>query len=73
MLFGYVLFWYMSIHYIRVSKAATLLLLAPVISLLAGVFLLGESAPIIQLVGSALILLGAWFVVNIKSRVVTGI
>ena len=71
-LFGYVFFWYTSIHYIRVSKAATLLLLAPVISLLAGVFLLGESAPIIQLLGSALILIGAWFVVHIKSRVATG-
>ncbi len=72
-LFGYVFFWYASIHYIKVSKAATLLLLAPVISLLAGVFLLGESAQIMQLVGSALILLGAYFVVHIKSRVITGI
>jgi len=71
-LFGYVFFWYTSINFIKVSKAATLLLIAPVISLLAGVFLLGESAGLLQLIGSALILLGAYFVVHIKSRVVTG-
>ena len=40
---------------------------------LAGVFLLGESVQALQFVGSALILVGAYFVVHIKSRVVTGI
>jgi len=72
-LFGYVFFYYTAIHYTKVSKVATLLLLAPIISLLAGVFLLGESVQAIQLAGSALILLGAYFVTNIKSRVVTGV
>ncbi len=72
-LFGYVLFWYWSIRYINVSKAATLLLLAPIISLILGVLWLGEPAPALQLFGSALILIGAYFVVGIKSRFATGV
>ena len=72
-LFGYVLFWYWSIRYINVSKAATLLLLAPVISLILGVLWLGEPVPALQLFGSALILIGAYFVVGIKSRFATGV
>lgn len=72
-LFGYVLFWYWSIRYINVSKAATLLLVAPVISLILGVLWLGEPAPALQLFGSALILIGAYFVVGIKSRFATGV
>ncbi len=72
-LFGYVLFWYWSIRYINASKAASLLLLAPVVSIVAGVLWLGEPAPNLQLIGSALILIGAYFVVKIKSRFLTGI
>ncbi len=72
-LFGYVLFWYWSIRYINVSKASTLLLLAPVVSLVLGVWWLGEPIPSVQLLGSALILIGAYFVVGIKSRFATGV
>jgi drug/metabolite transporter (DMT)-like permease len=67
-LFGYVFFWYWSLKLINASKASTLLLLAPVISLLFGVFILNEPAPLTQLIGSALILIGAYFVSSIKSE-----
>lgn len=72
-LFGYVLFWYWSIRYINVSKASTLLLLAPVVSLTLGVWWFNEPIPAVQLLGSALILIGAYFVVGIKSRFATGV
>jgi drug/metabolite transporter (DMT)-like permease len=72
MLFGYVLFWYWSIKHINVSKASVILLLAPVVSLVLGVIWLGEPAPIQQLFGSALILVGAFFVASIKSEFRTG-
>jgi len=72
-LFGYVLFWYWSMKYINVSKAATLLLLAPVVSLVLGIWWLGEPIHSVQLLGSALILIGAYFVVGIKSRFATGV
>jgi drug/metabolite transporter (DMT)-like permease len=67
-LFGYVFFWYWSLKLINVSKASTLLLLSPVISLSLGIFILNEPAPLTQLIGSALILLGAYFVSSIKSE-----
>ncbi|MDI6826001.1 MAG: EamA family transporter [Candidatus Aenigmarchaeota archaeon] len=70
-LFGYVLTWYWGIKYINVSKAAPLLLLAPVISLFLGVVWLDEPAPSIQLLGSALILVGAFIVSRIRSEFVT--
>lgn len=72
-LFGYVLCWYWSIRYINVSKASTLLLIAPVVSLVLGILWLGEPVPAVQLLGSALILIGAYFVVGIKSRFATGV
>ena len=72
-LFGYVLFWYWSIRYINVSKASALLLLAPVVSLAIGVIWLQEPIPAVQLLGSALILIGAYFVANIRSELQTGV
>ncbi len=66
-LFCYVLFWYWSIKYINVSKAAVLLLLAPVVSLILGVVWFGEPVPPVQLLGSALILTGAYFTIKVKS------
>lgn len=62
LLFGYVLTYYWAIKLIDVSKAATLLLLAPVITFTVGVTFLGEPAPLIQIIGSVLILAGAYFV-----------
>lgn len=72
-LFGYVFCWYKSIKLINVSKASTLLLLAPVISLVIGVFVFGEPAPVLQLLGSGLILLGTYFVSGVKSEFVKGV
>lgn len=67
-LFMYVFFFYTSLKYINASKSSTILLLAPVITLLLGIFILGEPAPALQLVGSALILVGAYFVANERSE-----
>lgn len=72
-LFGYVLFWYWSVRYINVTKASTLLLLAPVVSLVAGAAWLGEPLPAIQMLGSALILIGAYFAAGIKIRFMSGV
>ncbi|MFH1424620.1 MAG: DMT family transporter [archaeon] len=69
----YVLFWFGSLKFINVSKAAMILLLAPVISLIAGIYWFGEPAPMLQLVGSGLILIGAAFVVKMKSELVSGV
>lgn len=70
LLFGYVLTYYWSIKKINVSKASTILLLAPVVTLLLGVVYYGEPAPLMQLVGSAAILVGAYLVVGTKSELV---
>ncbi len=72
-LFGYVFSWYWSIKLINVSKASTILLLSPVISLIFGVIIFNEPVPLLQTLGSALILIGAYFVVRIKSEFVTGV
>jgi drug/metabolite transporter (DMT)-like permease len=72
-LFGYVFCWYWSIKLINVSKASTILLLAPVISLILGMIIFNEPVPNLQLLGSALVLVGAYFVVKIKSEFTTGV
>jgi drug/metabolite transporter (DMT)-like permease len=75
-LFGYVFFWYWSIKNIALSKASALLLIAPVISLLAGMWWFAEPLPWMQAIGSILILIGAGVVVRLKSsgqRLETGI
>ncbi|MDE1865047.1 MAG: DMT family transporter [Candidatus Micrarchaeota archaeon] len=68
LLFGDILCWYWSIRYINVSKASILLLLAPVISLVGGSLFLNEPAPLLQLAGSAVILIGAYIVIGVKSE-----
>jgi len=60
-LFGYVFCWFYSLKYLKASKASSYLLIAPVISLILGVAVLSEPAPLWQLIGSALILMGAYF------------
>jgi len=72
-LLGYVFCWYWSIRLINVSKASTILLIAPVISLVLGVAVLGEPVPLIQLAGSALILIGACIVIGVKSQFTSGV
>jgi drug/metabolite transporter (DMT)-like permease len=65
-LFGYVFFWYWSLKHIDLSKASALLLLAPVVSLVLGIWWFGEPFPLAQMIGSVLILIGAWFVIQMK-------
>jgi drug/metabolite transporter (DMT)-like permease len=72
-LFGYVLFWYWSLRHINVSKASILLLIAPVVSVIVGRVWLNEPLPAVQLLGSALILIGAYFVANMRSEMQTGV
>jgi len=72
-LFDYVFLWYYSIKLINVSKAASFLLLAPVVSLILGVSILEEPLPIIQLIGSVFILIGAYIVSKIKSEFVQAV
>lgn len=67
-LFGYVLFYYWSLKYINVSKASTILLISPVITLILGVTFLSEPATLMQLLGSAIILIGAYFISSVKSE-----
>lgn len=66
----YVIAWYYSIQLINVSKASCYLLLAPPLSLAIGFFLMGEPLTLYQLVGSGAILLGAYFLKDIKSEFV---
>jgi len=68
LLFGYVLSYYWSIRYINVSKAATILLLAPAITLILGIVFLGEPAPALQLIGSLVILIGAYLVIDVREK-----
>lgn len=68
LLFAYVLFFYSSLRFINASKAAALLLLSPVISLVLGITFLGEPAPLLQLGGSVVILLGAYLMAGMKSE-----
>lgn len=67
-LFLYVFTWYWGLKYINLSKASTILLLAPVISLILGVVWLNEQILILQLIGSALILIGGYFIIKSKSE-----
>lgn len=68
LLFAYVLFYYWSLRLINVSKAAMMLLISPVVSLIIGIAILHEPAPLLQLAGSGVILIGAFFMASIKSE-----
>ena len=72
-LFSYVYCWYSAIKLINVSKATTILLLSPVISMLLGIIMFNEPTPILQLGGSVLILLGGYLVSKVKSEFVEGV
>jgi len=67
-LFLYVFTWYWGLKYINLSKASTILLIAPVISLILGIVWLGEQVLALQLAGSALILVGAYVVARTRSE-----
>jgi drug/metabolite transporter (DMT)-like permease len=64
----YVFTWYWGLKHINLSKASTILLLAPVISLVLGMLWLNEKVFLIQILGSLLILIGALFIVRVKSE-----
>ena len=68
LLFTYVLTWYWGLKYINLSKAATILLISPVISLILAMVWLGEQIILTQAIGSVLILIGAYFVIKTKSE-----
>lgn len=68
LLFLYVFSFYWGIKYINVSKATTILLLSPIITLILGRIFLGEPMPALQLIGSVIILIGAYFVAGVKSE-----
>jgi len=72
-LFLYVLTWYWGLRYINLSKASAILLLAPVVSLVLGMVWLGEQVFVLQLIGSLLILIGAFFVVRVRSEREVGV
>ncbi len=73
LLLMYVTFYYASLRHINVSKAATILLLAPVVTLALGYRFLGEPADALQLAGSAAILAGAGLIAKVKSEFQTGV
>ncbi len=66
---GYVLTYYWSLKFINLSKAATILLLAPVITLALSMAFMGEQPPMLQIAGSALILAGAFMIARVKSGI----
>jgi drug/metabolite transporter (DMT)-like permease len=72
-LFLYVFCWYAALKLINVSKASTILLISPVISLFLGILLFEEPTPLLQLIGSILILFGAYMITKVKSEFVGGI
>lgn len=67
-LFTYVLSWYWGLKFINLSKAATILLVAPVISLILGTIFLGEEIIMLSIVGSLVILIGAYLITKTKSE-----
>ncbi|MFH1308015.1 MAG: DMT family transporter [archaeon] len=64
----YVLTYYWGLKYINLSKASTILLISPVISLILGYIWLSEQVLALQLAGSLLILIGAYFTSKTKSE-----
>ena len=72
-LFGFVFCWYKAISLINVSKASLFLLLAPIVSLVLGVLMFAEPVIDYQIIGSAMILIGAFFTIGIRSRLSTAV
>jgi drug/metabolite transporter (DMT)-like permease len=67
-LYLYVLFWYWGLRYINLSKASTILLISPFISLILGAIWLNEKVFFLQILGSVLIIIGAYIILKIKSE-----
>lgn len=64
-----ILLFLQSLKYISSEKACMLSVLEPIFVLLLGVILLGEKVSFIEIIGVALILLGAMITLSIKERV----
>jgi len=64
----YVLTWYWGLKHINLSKASTILLISPVITLILSVLFLEEQILLIPLLGSILILVGALVILRTKSE-----
>ena len=64
----YVLTWYWGLKHINLSKASTILLISPVITLILSVLFLQEQILLIPLLGSILILTGALVILKTKSE-----
>ena len=67
-LFFYILFWYLGLKNINLSKASALLLLAPPITLILSVIFLHEKIQSYQLIGCFLILFGSYIISRIESE-----
>lgn len=61
-LFGYLATWYTSLKYLKVSVAATILLLASPITTLLSLFFLGQTLVLSQVLGIVLIVLAVFWV-----------
>jgi len=61
-LFGYVATWYTGLKYVKVSVAATILLLASPITILLSLIILNESILLIQSIGMVLIVLSMFLI-----------
>jgi drug/metabolite transporter (DMT)-like permease len=70
LLFAFVLCYYGALKLIPASQAAAFLLLAPAISLLIGVAALGEPAPALQVIGSGVVLFGAYLLLPSQNQTV---
>lgn len=68
LLLFYVLFWYWGLRFINLSKASIILLIAPLISLILGHIWLRERIFELQLLGSTLVLIGAFLILRTKSE-----
>ena len=68
LLLFYVLFLYWGLRFINLSKASIILLIAPLISLILGHIWLRERIFELQLLGSTLVLIGAFLILRTKSE-----
>lgn len=68
-LFGYVVTWYTGLKYIKVSMAATILLLASPITILLSLIVLNEGMLLTQSIGIILIVLSVFLIYRSNSQI----
>ena len=71
-LFGYVVTWYTGLKHVKVSVAATILLLASPITILLSLIVLNEGVLLIQSMGIVLIVLSIFLIYrsNIQKEII---